>query len=345
MSNRRICLSMIVKNEAPVIARCLASVLPIVDYWIICDTGSTDGTQDIIRNFFAEHGKPGELHERPWKDFAHNRSEALSLSRPHADYALIIDADDLLELPPGFRLPPLNADSYTIEIHHQELRYARTQLIRAALPWCYEGVLHEFLTCGRDSNGDRVFPENLSQEALPGVCIRTTEDGARRRATESVRFTRDAAVLAAALATETDPFLIARYTFYLAQSYQHAGRKEKALEHYLKRAALGFWQQETFVSLYQAANLKAQLGHAPDEVIETYAAAARADPRRAEALYGAARYCREQKRHQQGYDLAKRALQLPPQQTPYSWSNGSTITVYSMNIALQPIGSGNMMNA
>jgi glycosyltransferase involved in cell wall biosynthesis len=313
MSNRRsICLSMIVKNEADVITRCLASVLPLIDYWIICDTGSTDGTRDAIRNFFAEHGKPGELHERPWKDFAHNRSEALSLSRPHADYTLIIDADDVLELSPGFKMPSLKADSYTIEIQHQELRYPRTQLVRAALPWRYEGVLHEFLTCGLDSNGNRIFSENLSQKALRGVRIRMTEHGARRRVSASVRFSRDAALLTAALATETDPFLIARYTFYLAQSYQDAGEKEKALENYLKRSMLGLWQQEIYFSLYQAAKLKAQLGHAADEVIEAYAAAARVDPRRAEALHAAARYCREHKRYQQGYDFAKRALRLHP---------------------------------
>ena len=42
-----ICLNMIVKNEAPVIGRCLASVLPFVDRWVIVDTGSTDGTQVV----------------------------------------------------------------------------------------------------------------------------------------------------------------------------------------------------------------------------------------------------------------------------------------------------------
>ncbi len=56
-----VCLSMIVKNEATVIRRCMESVRPIIDYWIIVDTGSTDGTQDVIR----EHLKdlPGELGE------------------------------------------------------------------------------------------------------------------------------------------------------------------------------------------------------------------------------------------------------------------------------------------
>jgi glycosyltransferase involved in cell wall biosynthesis len=95
-----VCLNMIVKNEAPVIRRCLDSVRPIIDHWVIVDTGSTDGTQDIIR----EHLKdvPGELHERPWKDFAHNRSEALALARPLGGYSLIIDADDTLEIPAGF---------------------------------------------------------------------------------------------------------------------------------------------------------------------------------------------------------------------------------------------------
>ena len=44
---KTICLNMIVKNEQPVIRRCLASVKEMIDYWVIVDTGSTDGTQDL----------------------------------------------------------------------------------------------------------------------------------------------------------------------------------------------------------------------------------------------------------------------------------------------------------
>lgn len=43
-----VCLCMIVKNEAPVIRRCLDSVRPLITNWVIVDTGSTDGTQDIM---------------------------------------------------------------------------------------------------------------------------------------------------------------------------------------------------------------------------------------------------------------------------------------------------------
>ena len=42
---------MIVKNEAHVIERCLQSVKSIIDYWVIVDTGSTDGTQKIIKKY------------------------------------------------------------------------------------------------------------------------------------------------------------------------------------------------------------------------------------------------------------------------------------------------------
>jgi glycosyltransferase involved in cell wall biosynthesis/GR25 family glycosyltransferase involved in LPS biosynthesis len=291
-----ICLSMIVKNEAPVIRRCLESVRPLIDHWIIVDTGSTDGTQDIIREYMKD--LPGELHERPWRDFAHNRTEALVLARPHADYTLIIDADDNLETPAAFERPALDADCYMLDIADTSISYQRKQLVKNTLPWRYAGVLHEFLTC-EDEKSVGHFP----------VLMRRNHDGARRRDPSTYR--RDVEVLERALQTETDPFLVARYTFYLGQSHRDCGEKEPALQAYLRRAELGYWQEEVFISLYQAAKLTEELGRDPDEVIQAYLRAADAAPGRAEALHGAARFCRIQGRNQQGCEIARRGLQIP----------------------------------
>ena len=56
-----ICLTMIVKNEANVILRCLKSVKNIVDYYYIADTGSTDGTPKIIENYLVQNNLKGEV--------------------------------------------------------------------------------------------------------------------------------------------------------------------------------------------------------------------------------------------------------------------------------------------
>jgi glycosyltransferase involved in cell wall biosynthesis len=220
---QKICLSMIVKDEASVIARCLASVRPLIDYWIIVDTGSTDGTPDVVGKVL-DH-VPGELHQRPWVDFSHNRSEALDLARSHGDYILIIDTDDVLELPSDFRLPFLKADSYTVEIWNKSRHYWRPQIIRSSLPWRYEGVLHEFLSLGVDKNNPRVCAENRSQKRLPSAKIRMSEEGARGRLSAAEQFSRDAAVPKNAFTTGTDLFLRARYKFYLAQCYLDAGTR------------------------------------------------------------------------------------------------------------------------
>jgi glycosyltransferase involved in cell wall biosynthesis len=294
-AGQTICLSMIVKNEASVIRRCLDSVRPLIDHWVIVDTGSTDGTQDIIRAHLKD--LPGELVERPWQDFAHNRSEALALARPHADYTFIIDADDALELSAGFVLPALTADSYTVDIQDTNAFYQRQQFVRAALPWRYAGVLHEFLTC------DGAGP----QSHLP-IVMRRNHDGARRN--DPTTYQRDAAILEAALARETDPFLISRYTFYLAQSYRDSSMPEKALEKYLARAELGYWHEEVYMALLHAARIKESLGHAEQEVIDTYLRAAAICPNRTEALHGASRFCRFKGRNEEGYQIAKRGIDL-----------------------------------
>ncbi len=292
-STQDICLCMIVKNEASVIKRCLDSVRPLISHWVIVDTGSTDGTQDIIREHLK--GFPGTLYERPWQDFAHNRSEALTLARPHGAYSLIIDADDALDVPLAFQMPHLTADSYTVEIRDPPLLYPRVQLVNNRLKWIYRGVLHEFLTCN----------EPHSSGHLP-IGIRRNHDGARRKDPE--RFLRDVEIFEKALLTETDAFLRTRYTFYLAQSYRDAKLPEKAIHHYLERTKLGGWIEEIYVGFYQVAKLKEALNHPADQVLAAYEAATAVLPTRIEAAHGASRYCRLKGLYAQGYEIAKKSL-------------------------------------
>ncbi|KAJ3061476.1 hypothetical protein HK102_009102 [Quaeritorhiza haematococci] len=138
-----ICLGMIVKDEAPVIRRCLESVRPFIDTWVIADTGSTDGTQELIREALGD--LPGTLLQRPWVDFAHNRNEVLDAARDRAAYTFTIDADETLAFDDGFARPRLGADSYDVSVHYGSTCYHRKQVVRSALPWRYKGVLHEAL--------------------------------------------------------------------------------------------------------------------------------------------------------------------------------------------------------
>jgi hypothetical protein len=295
---QKLCLSMIVKNEAAVIRRCLGAVLPLIDYWVIVDTGSEDGTQEAIKEFMRS--VPGELHERPWVDFGHNRTEALELAKPHAEYILVIDADDTLVIDPSFVMPKLAKDSYSVIIEHPPYSYHRTQLLRNSSGWRFAGVTHEIPV--RDA-------PIATGELLSGIRIRRGDDGARRKQPDVFR--REAAFLESALLTEKDRFLLARYRFYLAQSYRDCGEIHKAIENYLIRASLGFWDEEIFVSLLEAAKLQGQLGHSIDEVLTTLGKAADACPRRAEALHAASRLCRLHNRFAQGYEFARRGMNIP----------------------------------
>ena len=88
---------MIVRDAAEFVTETLQSVLPYIDEWVIVDTGSVDNTKQVIQNFFDEAQLKGQLVERPWIGFAHNRTEAIALCAGRADYAFMIDADDLVQ--------------------------------------------------------------------------------------------------------------------------------------------------------------------------------------------------------------------------------------------------------
>ncbi|MCB9663707.1 MAG: glycosyltransferase family 2 protein [Alphaproteobacteria bacterium] len=294
MARPTVCLNMIVKDEAPVIAECLRSVKPLIDAWLICDTGSTDTTREVIRHELR--GLPGEVVDRPWKHFGHNRSEALELARGRADYLLFLDADETLEVPEGYRWPRLTAEAYGLQKRRGGHLYQLPALVRADLPWRWEGVVHEYLTLGRTPR----------TEALPGVVIASERRGVRTR--DPHTFRRDALLLEAALLDDpTD----ARSAFYLAQSYRDADDLDNAVRWYEHRATMGGWHEEVFVSALQAARCRQRRGDPWPEVLAALLLAHDVDPRRAEPLHDIGVRALEQKQHATGELFFGRAASLP----------------------------------
>jgi glycosyltransferase involved in cell wall biosynthesis len=267
MPTPSICLSMIVKDEVDVIERCLRSVERFIDHWVIVDTGSSDGTQMRIRQLLSN--VPGELFERPWKNFGHNRSEALALARRRSEYLLVIDADERLDAQPGFQMPRLTVDAYQLLTRLEGTEYYRTQIVRDVFEWRYEGVLHEYITCDA----------KYTEARLPGLVNLPAADGSRSR--DPDKYTKDAEVLEAALEDDPDN---ARYVFYLAQSYRDAGSLDRALNAYRKRASMGGFAEEVWYSLYQVGLLQERLGRPLAEVVQSLLMAYQARPSRAEPL-------------------------------------------------------------
>ncbi|HEU0189860.1 MAG TPA: glycosyltransferase [Mycobacterium sp.] len=290
-----ICLNMIVRNEAHIVAEVLDSVAPYISYWVIVDTGSDDGTQAVIRDHLAALGIRGELHERPWRNFGHNRSEALTLAQGHGDYIWVIDADDVVVGSPDFT--GLDADIYFMRIGESSFTYWRPQLFRDGLPVRYLGVVHEFVRCEVAHTEGRLAGD---------YCIDSRRLGARSRDTD--KYARDRDLLLAEV--QRDP-ADARSVFYLAQSYFDLGDFAQARTWYQRRIELGGWAEEVYYSMTRVAESMARMGAPWPDVQDAYLRAWAFRPTRAESLYAIAHHYRVEQSYQLGYLFAEQTARIP----------------------------------
>lgn len=316
-----LCLNMIVKNESKVIERCLKSVKNLIDYWVIVDTGSTDGTQDIIRDVLKDI--PGELHERSWKNFAHNRNEALALARKKADYILIIDADETLVVEPSFALGKLTHDCYFLPSSFGELIYNRKQIIKNDSKWKWKGVVHEILD----------FEGPFSSDILHGIVTYVRSDGFRSQ--DPKKYEKDVHILEQALKENPDD---ARYTFFLAQSYHDSGNLPAAIETYQKYCNMPGEPHIVFWALYKIAKCQIQLQQPGDVIIESLTKAYAYRPSRAEPLVLLSDYLRTTNKPLLAYAIAKLSLSLPSPQDPvyepnmYTWNRYVSFLVTAFHL-------------
>lgn len=138
-------LFMIVRDEGHCIERCLSSVRPYITSWCIVDTGSTDDTKEKVKK--ALDGIPGVLHERPWVDFGHNRTECIKLASEGYDGLLFtIDADEEVTHWPFFI--PNYGDAGTAEGNLSGKTFERILVFNPKNDWKYEGRVHEWPSCG-----------------------------------------------------------------------------------------------------------------------------------------------------------------------------------------------------
>jgi SAM-dependent methyltransferase len=290
---------LIVKNEGLVIARWLDSLRGLVQAVVIVDTGSTDDTLDVIRGL--AHPGPIHLHQRPWKDFAHNRTELLRLAAPVADYLLILDADYTVE----GHLPELTADGYALVVRTPAILYSKLVLVRSALPWRYEGVVHESLVCDQ-----AVEPVHLETLLIRDHC-----DGGRRPPGWQPRWEWDAEVLEKELARDPTN---TRNVFYLARSYDDLATtrpddprandwRQKAMARYRQRAEMAGYADEAFYSLFRLGVLRLAEGDGLGILMEAWERC----PHRWEPVHAAARWLNERRRFQASYALSKHALSVP----------------------------------
>jgi glycosyltransferase involved in cell wall biosynthesis len=285
---------MIVKNESKIILRFLESVFLLIDSYVICDTGSTDNTIEIITTFFEQKRIFGKIIQEPFQNFGYNRTFALNACRDMkgADYILLLDADMTLirdyTIPVhDFKLSLIDADVFYVLQGNNAFQYNNSRIVKNSLGAFYWGVTHEYL-----SFTSNAIKKNITKKTL---FINDVGDGGSKiNKTE-----RDISLLEQGLIDNPDND---RYTFYLANSYRDIHNYEKAIELYKKRIDIGGWNEEIWYSHYTLGKLYKEL-HKMDEAIFHWLEAFNIIPNRIENIYHIVKYYRERGNNQLAYNF------------------------------------------
>lgn len=312
-----------VKNEADVIIPTLQPLVEAgVTSFLVYDTGSTDGTQNIIQEYFNAHGlEHAYIIEEPFIDFAASRNRALDLVEHifgNSTFIVMLDAEwyihnvseliDFCKVHKNYIAPNCTGSSYVMRLVtvQDHINNYIPRLFRRGYNVRYCGVVHESVV----DIPSGMVPDSVYFEYRPQQCGREKS---------KARFSRDYALLKKSL--EDDPTNM-RTLFYLAQTCQFMDEWEQAIFYYQKRFEVGKVSEERYLAAYRvgcaiehivAEAYKSGLHskYTEEDALEYYLKAYNMLPFRAEPLFRIACYFIRHNQHSIAYLFASRAVQLP----------------------------------
>jgi hypothetical protein len=297
------------KDEAPVLLRMLSSVNHIIDGCVCVDTGSSDSSKQIVKDFFEQHSKPCEIYDHPFVNFSDARNFALQKLQGKEGYGFWIDCDEQLMINQNLILDvnilkdKLKFDLHNINVTSGSMNFARRNFFKIEKDFKWVGAVHEILLC-----------ENITVGDLSDVKVFVNLDGNSWSEGQQKKYLKHAEILLAEVQKTDNP----RDVFYLAQSYKDAGENEIAVAWYRKRVDMkGGFFEERYYSQFMVGILYERLGKPNNETIFQYLKCSDLDNMRAEHLLNVIILLQREGLWETAYVLGKMAVEKYNNKNPY----------------------------
>jgi hypothetical protein len=296
------------KNEEHCIGKTLDAIKGYIDYLVVADNGSEDGTFDIVKSFFLETGLPGSWHLDKWYGFDQNKTLMMSYVKDKTDYVMHLDADDFLV--GDFRSDIIDSgiDQYFILNKRGESNYWCSVIYNNRLTWKFCGVAHTIIKCLEN--------KDLQIKKIEGGDVYIDNTGIGARVLDPEKFLKDAKKLESqyweTLVVDPDN-LNSRSAFYCAQSYRDQGGRYlvDALKWYSKYITLkATWIEEEYIARLEIADLQQRINNndssmnfSVEDVESSYLNAISIINDRAEAYFQLGKLYNYSKQYQKAYDI------------------------------------------
>lgn len=281
----RICLAMMVKNNADVIEKSLESARSFIDYYIICDLNSGDDSIKIIEKFFQKYSIKGEIYklkeDEVSNNMGHNRTLCMKLARGKGDYLLLIDPNERLIYSDNLEFSKLENPIYRILVKNNSgnFQHYDYRILKGEHCWEYKGVVYEYLI------GDMVKDdENIGKIKSGKIFIEAITN--KREIND---YKKDALLLEKEILDESDNIKCA---YALAESYKSCYEYDNAIKNYERMLKIGGNAEEMFYAKYEIGICKMMKGDRFENFVGDLLVAYNNRPRRLEPVYKIVRYCR-----------------------------------------------------